>query len=150
LIDFRLQQPSRTLPDALATWHEKIKRTPPVIDVGFRLAVTDLTRRGRLEDLATVPRRGVTSYRLFMAYEGSIMVDDETTSRPIQLTHVAGAPRYVVHVTCKDAIDPIARARAASRKAPGETCTQYLLVDEGCGEATSPRSPMAGQASRSG
>ncbi|HZV48665.1 MAG TPA: dihydropyrimidinase [Candidatus Dormibacteraeota bacterium] len=185
LIDFCLQQPGQTLPDALATWHEKIERTPPVIDVGFHLAVTDLTQGGTLEDLAAVPRRGVTSYKLFMAYKGSIMVDDETlfrvmevasrtgalvmvhaengdavdvlvkkalqeghtepiwhartrppevegeaTNRAIQLARVAGAPLYVVHVTCKDAIDPIARARAAGWKVLGETCTQYLFIDE--------------------
>jgi dihydropyrimidinase len=43
LVDFCLQTPGQSLPDALATWHEKIERTKPVIDVGFHLAVTDLT-----------------------------------------------------------------------------------------------------------
>ncbi len=35
LIDFCLQAPGQSIPDALATWHEKIERCPPVIDVGF-------------------------------------------------------------------------------------------------------------------
>jgi dihydropyrimidinase len=185
LVDFCLQQPGQTLPDALATWHEKLERTPPVIDVGFHLAVTDLRGPGTLEDLASAPDRGVTSYKLFMAYKGTIMVDDETlfrvmevasrtgalvmvhaengdtvdvlvkralaeghtepiwhartrpaetegeaTNRAIQLAHIAGAPLYVVHVTCRDAIDPIARARAAGWRVHGETCTQYLFIDE--------------------
>src|ERR687885_3058254 len=42
LVDFCLQEPGQSLPDALATWQEKIERAQPVIDVGFHLAVTDL------------------------------------------------------------------------------------------------------------
>ena len=51
-VDFCLQEPGQSLPDALATWHEKIERAKPVIDVGFHLAVTDLQEGGTLEDLA--------------------------------------------------------------------------------------------------
>ncbi len=185
LVDFCLQTPGQSLPDALATWHEKIERTKPVIDVGFHLAVTDLTEGGNLEDLARMPDEGVTSYKLFMAYKGAIMVDDETlfktmqvaaetgalvmvhaengdaidvlvkealaegktepkwhaatrppltegeaTNRAIQLAHVAGAPLYVVHVSCKESIEPIARARTDDWQAWGETCPQYLFLDE--------------------
>src|SRR5215218_5700718 len=32
-VDFCLQEPGQSLPDALATWHEKIERAKPVIDV---------------------------------------------------------------------------------------------------------------------
>ena len=185
LVDFCMQQKGQTLPDALATWHEKIERTPPLIDVGFHLAVTDLSVPGALDDLAGAIDRGVTSYKLFMAYKGAQMVDDDTlfrvmevaartgalvmvhaengdvidvlvkqalaqgrtepiwhartrppategeaTSRAIQLAHLAGASLYVVHVSCLDAIEPVARARAAGWSILGETCTQYLFVDE--------------------
>jgi dihydropyrimidinase len=185
IVDFCLQQPGQSLPDALATWHEKIERAKPVVDVGFHLAVTDLTEGGTLEDLAKAPDEGVTSYKLFMAYKGAIMIDDETlfktmqvasetgalimvhaengdaidvlvkgalaegktepkwhaatrppitegeaTNRAIQLARVAGAPLYVVHVSCDEAMGPIARARADDWSAWGETCTQYLFIDE--------------------
>ena len=33
---------------------------------------------GTLDELATLPDEGVTTYKLFMAYKGAIMVDDET------------------------------------------------------------------------
>jgi dihydropyrimidinase len=189
-VDFCLQEPGQSLPDALATWHEKIERAKPVIDVGFHLAVTDLQEGGTLEDLAKAPDEGVTSYKLFMAYKGAIMVDDETlfktmqvasetgalvmvhaengdaidvlvkkalaegktepkwhaatrpsitegeaTNRAIQLARIAGCPLYVVHVSCKEAIDPIALARANDWHAWGETCTQYLFIDETALEA---------------
>ena len=66
-VDFCLQEPGQSLPDALATWHEKIERPRPLIDVGFHLAVTDLEEGGTLEDLRKAPDEGVTSYKLFMA-----------------------------------------------------------------------------------
>ena len=126
----------------------------------------------------------MTSYKLFMAYKGALMVDDETlfrtmevaaetgalvmvhaengdaidvlvkqalaagntaphfhaltrppetegeaTNRAIQLARVAGAPLYVVHVSCKEAVEPIARAREQGWDVWGETCTQYFFID---------------------
>ena len=54
----------------------------------------------------------------------------EATNRAIQLARVAGAPLYVVHVSCKPALEPIALAREKGWDVHGETCTQYLFVDE--------------------
>ncbi|MDX6448465.1 MAG: dihydropyrimidinase, partial [Gaiellaceae bacterium] len=45
----------------------------------------------------------------------------------IQLAHVAKAPLYVVHVTCKQAVDPIALARESGWNVWGETCTKYFF-----------------------
>ncbi|MBM3678216.1 MAG: amidohydrolase family protein, partial [Actinobacteria bacterium] len=44
--------------------------------------------------------------------------------------HVAGVPLYVVHVSCLDAIEPIMHAREKGWNVWGETCTQYLFIDE--------------------
>jgi len=55
--------------------------------------------------------------------------EGEATNRAIQLARVAGAPLYVVHVSCKEAVDPIARAREAGWDVWGETCTQYFFID---------------------
>ncbi len=56
-------------------------------------------------------------------------IEGEATNRAIQLAHVAGAPLYVVHVSCKEAVEPIAAARAKGWDVWGETCTQYFFVD---------------------
>jgi dihydropyrimidinase len=56
--------------------------------------------------------------------------EGEATNRAIQLAHVAGAPLYVVHVSCKESIEPIALAREKGWQTWGETCTQYLFIDE--------------------
>ena len=56
-------------------------------------------------------------------------LEGEATNRAIQIAHVAGAPLYVVHVTCKESVDAIAAARAKNWPVWGETCTQYFFVD---------------------
>ncbi len=185
VVDFCFQMPGQSFRAALDAWYEKIDRCKPVIDVGFHMAITDLHDGGNLDDLARVPDEGVTSYKVFMAYKGAVMVDDETlfktcrvaaetgalvmvhaengdvidvlvkealaegktepkwhaatrppitegeaTNRAIQLAHLAGAPLYVVHVTCKESIEPIARARQEGWRVMGETCPQYLFIDD--------------------
>ena len=56
--------------------------------------------------------------------------EGEATNRAIQLARVAGAPLYVVHVSCKESIEPIAIARDKGWNVMGETCTQYLFIDD--------------------
>ena len=54
-------------------------------------------------------------------------VEGEATNRAIQLAHLAGSPLYVVHVTCREAVEPIAAAREKGWNIWGETCTQYFF-----------------------
>src|SRR5436309_5634846 len=53
--------------------------------------------------------------------------EGEATNRAIQLARLAGASLYVVHVTCEQAVEPIALARERGWDVWGETCTQYLF-----------------------
>ena len=181
-VDFIIQGKGQTFAQALEDWRAKANGKQ-MIDMGYHMAVTDLAEGGTLEELATLPDQGITSYKLFMAYKGALMVDDETlyrtmevaaktgalvmvhaengdvidilvqealaaghteplyhaltrppeaegeaTNRAIQLAHLAGAPLYVVHVTCKEAVDPIAAAREKGWDVWGETCTQYFFT----------------------
>jgi len=180
-VDFCIQPQGATFAEALAEWRGKADGKQ-LIDMGYHMAITDLKQGGTLEELAALPDQGITSYKLFMAYKGALMVDDETlyramevaaksgalvmvhaengdvvdllvrealeagntaplyhaltrppeaegeaTNRAIQLAHLAGAPLYVVHVTCREAVEPIARARAEGWDVWGETCTQYFF-----------------------
>src|SRR6266513_2749243 len=50
--------------------------------------------------------------------------EGEATNRAIQLARVAGAPLYVVHVSCAEAVEPIRIARDKGWNIWGETCTQ--------------------------
>jgi len=182
-VDFVIQPQGTSFGDALDEWKSKANGKQ-VIDMGYHMAVTDLKEGGTLEELASLPDQGVTSYKLFMAYKGALMVDDETlfrtmqvaaetgalvmvhaengdaidvlvkealaegktepkyhaltrppetegeaTNRAIQLSRVAGSPLYVVHVSCREAVEPIALAREKGWDIWGETCTQYFFVD---------------------
>jgi dihydropyrimidinase len=182
-VDFIIQPKGATFAEAFDEWRAKASGKQ-VIDMGYHMAVTDLHGGGTLEELATLPDQGLTSYKLFMAYKGAIMVDDETlfrvmqvaadtgalvmvhaehgdsidvlvkqalaeghtepkyhaltrppetegeaTNRAIQLSRVAGCKLYVVHVSCREAIEPIALAREKGWDVWGETCTQYFFVD---------------------
>jgi dihydropyrimidinase len=182
-VDFIIQPKGSTFAAAVDEWKSKAEGKQ-VIDMGYHMAVTDLKEGGTLDELASLPDEGITSYKLFMAYKGALMVDDETlfrtmqvaaetgalvmvhaengdaidvlvkealaeghtephyhaltrppetegeaTNRAIQLSRVAGSPLYVVHVSCREAVDPIARAREAGWNIHGETCTQYFFID---------------------
>jgi len=184
-VDFCIQGKGQTFAEALEIWHGK-REGKAIIDNGFHIAITDLAGDERLEELARLPEEhGVTSYKLFMAYKDSLMVDDETlframqvaagsgalvmvhaengdaievlmgeaiaagntspkyhaltrppetegeaTNRAIQLARVAGAPLYVVHVSCAESVEPIAIARDKGWNVWGETCTQYFFIDQ--------------------
>jgi len=183
-VDFCIQSQGSTFAAALDEWRSKASGKQ-VIDMGYHIAITDLSEPERLEELATLPEQGVTSYKLFMAYKGALQVDDETlfksmevaaasgalvmvhaengdaidvlvkqalaagntaphfhaltrppetegeaTNRAIQLSHVAGCPLYVVHVSCQESVEPIALARDKGWDVWGETCTQYFFIDQ--------------------
>jgi dihydropyrimidinase len=55
--------------------------------------------------------------------------EGEATNRAIQLARVAGCALYVVHVSCKESVEPIELAREKGWDVWGETCTQYFFVD---------------------
>jgi dihydropyrimidinase len=54
-------------------------------------------------------------------------LEGEATNRAIQFARIAGSPLYVVHVTCREAVEPIRRARDKGWNVWGETCTQYFF-----------------------
>ena len=181
-VDFVIQPQGHTFAQALEEWRGKANGKQ-VIDMGYHMAVTDLENGGTLEELASLPDQGITSYKLFMAYKGALMVDDETlfrtmevaaktgalvmvhaengdvidvlvkqaleaghteplyhaltrppeaegeaTNRAIQLAHLAGSPLYVVHVTCKQAVEPIARGAREGLGRLGRDLHAVLLL----------------------
>lgn len=55
-------------------------------------------------------------------------MEEEATHRAIMLSHLTGAPLYVVHVSAKQAVAQIAAARDNGQNVFGETCPQYLYL----------------------
>src|SRR5919204_5542247 len=88
-VDFVIQPKGATFAEALDEWPAKANGKQ-VIDMGYHMAVTDLAEGGTLEELAGLPDEGVTSYKLFMAYKGALMVDDETLFRTMEVAAETG------------------------------------------------------------
>ena len=179
VLDFAVQGPGATLADTLATWRAKAEGRA-LIDYGFHLAITRWDD-GTAEEVRAAVEAGVTSFKAFMAYKGTLMLGDdallellqttgalgalvmvhaehgdavatlqrqalergetaprfhaatrpplveiEATRRAIALAELAGAPLYVVHVSCSGAADAVADARRRGLPVYAETCPQYL------------------------
>jgi dihydropyrimidinase len=58
------------------------------------------------------------------------MVEAEAANRAIAIADVLGVPIYVVHVSCVEAAEAIARARARGQRVYGEVLAGHLVVDE--------------------
>ncbi len=183
IVNFCFQEKGKGLREILDHYHHRAEGKA-VVDYSFHSMIADLTDQVAAE-IDTLPDQGVTSIKLFMAYRGSLMVDDRTlartldrasrngvlvmvhaengdaadllqqrllaegktepkyhaTSRPPRveaeataraaaLAEVIGAPVYCVHVSCAEAVEEIARARARGVRVLGETCTHYLYFSE--------------------
>jgi dihydropyrimidinase len=59
-----------------------------------------------------------------------IAVEREAIHRAVCLAEVAGARLYVVHVSSGEGLQVIREARSRGLEIHGETCPQYLLLDE--------------------
>lgn len=58
------------------------------------------------------------------------LVEAECTQRAIYLAAMAKAPIFIVHVSCKEAMEVIRDAYIKEIPAFGETCSHYLVLDE--------------------
>src|ERR1700739_95136 len=181
LIDFAIQYKGQTLHQAFDTWMKKADGKA-VIDYAFHCIITELPD-AQLQEMKTLVREGVPTFKLFMAYPGVFMLDDasiframsaaadfggmicmhaenggaidvivqralaegkrapkyhaltrpttaeaEATSRAIALAEMAGAPVYIVHLSCNDALEKVREARDRGLPAYAETCPQYLYL----------------------
>ena len=57
-------------------------------------------------------------------------VEGEAANRAIMLADQAGVPIYIVHTSCIQAHEAIARARALGKRVYGEPLIQHLVLDE--------------------
>jgi dihydropyrimidinase len=180
IVDFALQTEPNGLRTSLAEWQSRAEGAAHV-DYGFHMAITSADA-ATLADMAAMVEEGVTSFKVFLAYPGVLMVTDdeflavlerardlealtmvhcengfaiahlvetalaagdtepiyhaltrpetleaEATSRAFRLAELAGAPLFVVHVSCAASAVEVVRARTRGVLAYGETCIQYLF-----------------------
>ncbi len=58
------------------------------------------------------------------------IVEGEATNRAIQIAQVMNVPIYIVHVSCKDSLDAITRARNDGQRVFGEVLAGHLEIDD--------------------
>jgi dihydropyrimidinase len=85
----------------------------PVID---RLRAEALSA-GRIEPIWHARTRPVT-------------LEGEATGRALELARQAGAPLFIVHVSCAETLERLVQARRRGQVAFGESCPQYLFLTE--------------------
>ena len=183
IIDFCIPGAGMSLLDGLKLWRERSAKATS--DYSFHMAITHWGEHTADEMRAVVRDHGITSFKVFMAYKGALMVDDhalyqvmkvaaetgavvtvhaengdavwnlqqellaaghtgpeyhpvsrpsavegEATERALTLARLHGATAYIVHMTCRESLHALERAKLAGQKCYGETCPQYLLLDD--------------------
>jgi len=118
LIDFAIQYKGQSLRQAFDTWMKKA-HDKAVTDYAFHCIITDLGS-AQLEEMGQLIRDGVTSFKLFMAYPGVFMVDDQTIFRALKRTGTNGG-LVCMHAENGGVIDEL--VKEALRR--GDTAPKY-------------------------
>ncbi len=196
IIDFVIPAPGTSLLEAREAWAGKAKKA--CCDYGFHMAITWYGDQVKQEMEKLVREEGIRSFKVFLAYRGSLGINDaelfevlqagrelgalisahcehadivaalqqrllaqgltapryhalsrpayvegEATNRFVNLArgvcevrdgwHAAPAramPVYIVHLTCRESMEAVHRAREMGQRVLVETCPQYLLLDD--------------------
>ncbi len=122
LIDFVLQSQGHTMREALNTWRKK-SDNKACIDFSLHMAVTDLgpgDGSQGLREMEEMVAEGITSFKLFMAYPGVLMIDDGLMFRVMQKAAKLNA-LCCIHAENGSAIDIV----VAQMLAEGKTAPHY-------------------------
>ncbi|MTV49181.1 dihydropyrimidinase [Heliobacillus mobilis] len=117
VIDFATQFRGEPLTEALENWHDKA-RGKSYCDYGFHMAISDWKQgmTAQMEEL--VRKSGVTSFKLYMAYKGSMQVDDGVLFDVLRKSGEMGA-LVCLHCENGDVVNLLVQeARAQGRTAP--------------------------------
>lgn len=113
LIDFAIQPKGGSMREGLETWMAKAEGKA-TIDYGFHMIIVDLPDE-RLSEMDDMVKEGVTSFKLFLAYPGVLMVDDSTIYKAMQQTKKNGA-LICMHAENGMAIDIIVQQMVSEKK----------------------------------
>jgi len=73
IIDFIIPQKGKSLLEAFTAWKDKAKKA--VADYGFHMAIVEYNDKIDKE-IPKIVKEGVTSFKCFLAYKGSLQIDD--------------------------------------------------------------------------
>jgi dihydropyrimidinase len=116
IVDFVIQQQPGGLRSSFEEWSERAEGAAHV-DYGFHIAITSADD-GTFADMAPMVDEGVCSFKVFLAYKGALMIDDDLFFRVLESTRDLGA-LTMVHCENGHAIDVLVeRALAAGQTDP--------------------------------
>ena len=116
IVDFAIQAKGTKMRDALDMWWKKAEGKA-CADYGLHMIITDLPD-AHMEDMNEMVREGLSSFKLFMAYPGVLMVDDATIFKAMRKTAENGG-LICMHAENGSAIDIIVKkAVAEGKRAP--------------------------------
>jgi dihydropyrimidinase len=110
IVDFAVQSRGHALSEALEEWQQKAEGKA-AIDYGFHLIILDLPD-SRIPELDDLVRAGVTSFKMFMAYPGAVMVDDGTIFKAMVRSADNGS-MVCLHAEHGEVIDVLVREALA-------------------------------------
>ena len=183
IIDFCIPERGESCLEALRARRERARKA--VADYSFHMTITGWSDRTADEMRAVVEEHGIPSFKVLLAYKGTVMVDDgvlyevmkhaarlgavvavhgengeavwrlqrdlvakgdvapefhpisrpsmlegEATARALMMARLHGTTAYIVHMTCREAVEALVRAKLEGQRCHGETCPQYLLLDD--------------------
>jgi len=116
IVDFAIQSKGSSMRAGIDAWFAK-SEGQAAIDYGFHMIMTE-ANPSTLEEMAAMVREGVTSFKMFMAYPGVFLVDDQQIFRAMQRAGELGA-LITMHAEIGLPIDVmVQKALAAGKTAP--------------------------------
>jgi dihydropyrimidinase len=132
LIDFCNQPRGNSPLVGLEDWHRR--RASACVDVGAHMIMLDVNDQSLADMKTLIDREGVTSFKLFMAYPGVLMLDDGAVFKAMRVAGKNGA-MTCVHAENGHVIDVLVKeALAQGLRAPKYHATTRPSILEG--EAT--------------
>lgn len=131
VVDFCLPNPNQSLLEALQMWDNKTSKAS--CDYSFHMAITWWGEQV-FNEMADVVDRGITSFKHFMAYKGSLMVNDDEMFSSFQRCADLGA-LPLVHAENGDVVAAMTQKLLAAGN-NGPEAHAYSRPPEVEGEAT--------------
>jgi dihydropyrimidinase len=139
IVDFAIQQEPDQLRSTLDEWQGRAAGAAHV-DYGFHMAITN-AGEATIDDMAAMVEAGVSSFKLFMAYKGELMVRDDELAATMERARDLGA-LTMVHAENGDLVDLLVRRalHAGETSAIHHALTRPEIVEA---EATSRAARLA-------
>ncbi len=131
VVDFALPSPGQSLLDALKMWDNKTARATS--DYSFHMAITWWGEQV-FNEMPDVVRRGINTFKHFMAYKGALMVNDDEMFHSFQRCAEIGA-LPLVHAENGDVVASLQQKLLAAGN-NGPEAHAYSRPPEVEGEAT--------------